>query len=301
MIAATRRRIGAALLAAGKRSRQLDRALARRIERLRPPLARRLTRLRALASGAGDRLRRLAARAARLVWRLARPALVLLLRGFALLERLLLATGSRSARAATAASAALTPRRAVCAATLGAAACLLAAQFVEYRSVEVGQAAYAGLPAAAAPTVGGETPSDAHSFALVVLALAAAATSLLALRPGRLGLARVTVALGAASLAVILLVDLPAGLATGAQAARFSGASAVLEDGFFAELAAAAGLVIGGLLYYARPCRIRISSSGRAASARRRRRRRRDSSPRRAARRPSPPPSGAASAPASQR
>ena len=84
---------------------------------------------------------------------------------------------------------------------------------------------------------------------------------------------------------MILLVDLPAGLDEGAQTSRFAGATAVLDDGFYAELAAAAGLVIGGLLYYARPCRIRINLSGRAASARRRRRRRRDSSRRRAARR----------------
>jgi hypothetical protein len=72
----------------------------------------------------------------------------------------------------------------------------------------------------------------------------------------------------------ILLVDLPSGLDAGRGSPRFSGATAVLEDGFYAELAAAAGLVVAGLLYYARPCRIRINLSGRAASARRRRRRR---------------------------
>ena len=35
--------------------------------------------------------------------------------------------------------------------------------------------------------------------------------------------------------------------------------------------AAAGGVVLGGLLYYARPCLIRINLSGRAASAQRRR------------------------------
>ena len=75
------------------------------------------------------------------------------------------------------------------------------------------------------------------------------------------------------------------GLDAGVQASRFAGATAVLEDGFYAELAAAAGLVLAGLLYYARPCRIRINSSGRAASARRRRPRRRASSRARVARR----------------
>ena len=50
---------------------------------------------------------------------------------------------------------------------------------------------------------------------------------------------------GLLALAVILLVDLPAGLDAGAQTSRFAGASAVLEDGFYAELAAAGGLVLG--------------------------------------------------------
>ncbi len=95
-----------------------------------------------------------------------------------------------------------------------------------------------------------------------------------ALRPRRRGLARAVVVLGLLSLALILLIDRPSGLELGAQASRFAGAHAVLDDGFYAELAAAAALVLGGLLYYARPCRIRINLSGRAASVRRRRRRR---------------------------
>ncbi len=51
----------------------------------------------------------------------------------------------------------------------------------------------------------------------------------MALRPERRGLGRVVVGLGLLSIAVILLVDLPAGLDDGAQASRFSGATAVLE------------------------------------------------------------------------
>jgi hypothetical protein len=300
MIAAVRRRIGAVFLAAGKRSRQLDRRAARWIEQLRPPLARRLTKLRTVALRLWARVWRFASRLMRAIGRRLRPLAVLGLRAFSRLERILLGVTAIATRAATALSAVITPQRAICATIVASAACLIAAQFVDYRSVEVGQAAYAGLTAADPPTVGTEKPSDAHSYLLIPIALLAAIAAVLALRPARRGLGRVVIGLGLLSIAVILLVDLPAGLDTGAQASRFSGATAVLEEGFYAQLAAAAGLVIGGLLYYARPCRIRINLSGRVASARRRRRRRRGSSQRKAARRPSPHRNGAASAPASQ-
>jgi hypothetical protein len=300
MIAAVRRRIGAAVVAAGRRSRRLDRAVAERIERLRPPLARRLTRLRAIGVRWLRRLSKVTGRALRAIGRRLRPLGVIGLRAFSRLERVLLWSARTATRAAIRVSAVVTPQRAICSVTVAAAACLLAAQFVDYRSVEVGQPGYAGLPAASPPTVGAETPTDAHSFLLVVIAVLAAAAALAALRPSRRGLGRVVIGLGLACIGVILLVDLPAGLDVGAQSSRFAGASAVLEPGFYAQLAAAAGLVIGGLLYYARPCRIRINLSGRAASARRRRRRRRASSPRKGARRPLRRHNGAASAPASQ-
>jgi hypothetical protein len=289
MIAAARRRIGAVLSAAAKGTRRLDRAVAGRIEKLRPPLARRLRRARAtgarLAKTLGNRLR---------------PAGVLVLRAFAKVERRLRQAGSAAARGATRASAAVTPQRAVCAVVVASAICLVVSQFVTFRSVEIGQPGYAGLAAAAPPTTGTKTAGEVSSYVLVPIALLAAITGAMALRPARRGLGRIVVALGLLSVAVILIVDLPAGLDVGTQASRFSGATAVLEAGFYAQLAAAAGLVIGGLLYYARPCRIRINLSGRAASARRRRRRPPDSSRDRVARRPSPRRSGAASAPASR-
>jgi len=194
----------------------------------------------------------------------------------------------------------ITPQRAICGVILASAVCLAVSQFVDYRSVEIGQPAYAGLSAASPPTVGVEAAGEAHSYLLIPVALLAAVAAVLALRPGRRGLGRVVIGLGLFSIALILLVDMPAGLDAGAQSSRFAAATAVLDEGFYAQLAAAAGLVIGGLLYYARPCRIRINLSGRAASARRRRRRRRDSSPGRAARRPLPRRNGAASAPASR-
>jgi hypothetical protein len=289
MIAAARRRIGAVLSAGAKRTRQVDRAAARRIEKLRP----RLTRL-------ARRLRTSAVRLTKALGKRLLPVGVFVLRIFGRGERWLRRASALSIRGATGASAALTPERAVCGVIVASALCLVVAQFVDFRSVEVGQPGYAGLVAAAPPTVAPKTPVDVHSYVLIPIALLAAIAAAMALRPERRGLGRVVVALGLLSIAVILLVDLPAGLDEGAQATRFSGATAVLEDGFYAQLAAAAGLVLGGLLYYARPCRIRINLSGRAASARRRRRRRRVSSRDRAARRPSPRRSGAASARASQ-
>jgi hypothetical protein len=289
MIAAARRRIGAVLSAAAKRTRRADRALADRIEWARPRLTRRWGQLRAqgirVAKAAAKRLR---------------PLGVLILRGFGHGERLLRRVATVATRGATRASALLTPARGICLLILASALCLVVSQFVTYSSVEIGQPAYAGLTAAAPPTVGAEPAGEAHSYLLVPLALVAALVAALMLGTERRGLSRIVVGLGLLCIALILIVDLPAGLDVGAESSRFAGATAVLESGFYAELAAATGLVIGGLLYYARPCRIPINLSGRAASARRRRRRRRDSSPRKAARRPSRPRNDAASAPASR-
>jgi len=289
MIAAVRRRFATVPKVAAMRTRQVDRALARRIERLRPRLVRLARRARAFCL-----------RATRALGRRLRPVAVLVLRGFSRGERLLRRLAAWATRAATRAGAAITPSRAVAATIFASAAILLVAQFVTYSSVEIGQPAYAGLPAASAPTTGGERAGEAHAYVLVPLALAAAALALLAMRRERRGLGRIIFLIGLVSLAVTLIVDLPAGLDVGVQSSRFSGTTAVLEGGFYAELAAAVGLLAGGLLYYARPCRIRINLSGRAASARRRRRRRRGSSPRKGARRPSLRRRGGASAPASR-
>lgn len=290
IVAAARRRIAEAPDAVAKWNRRVDRAANRRLERAQPALARWARRGRAVA-----------ARGAVRVGRFVRPAAALLFRGLARAERRLRALGAVLGRAATRASAVVTPRRAVCGVILASAACLVVSQFVDYRSVEIGQPGYAGLPAVAAPpTVGAKTAGQAHSYLLVPLALLAAVAGVLALQPKRRGLGRVVVVLGLLCIAVILLVDLPAGLDAGAATSRFAGATAVLEDGFYAELAAAAGLVLGGLLYYARPCRIRINSFARVASGLRRRPRRRASSRARAARRGSRPRNAAASAPASR-
>ncbi len=291
----------AMIAAAGRRIRLASARLDRGVDRLLQRAWPRLTRASRKARSAG-----------RLLGHRLRPLGVVLFRGLALFERLLLSAIAWGRRAGTRAGALLTPRRAICLVILAAAGCLAVAQFVDYRAIEIGGQGYAGLPAASAPTVGVETAGQAHAYLLVPVALLAGALAFAALRnERRRGLGRIVFALGLLSLALILLVDLPAGLDVGGAASRFSGASAVLYDGFYAQIAAAVGLMLGGALlvaapkaaarYHARPCRTRTNLFARAASGLRRRRRRRASSRARDARRGSRRRNGAVSAPASQR
>ncbi len=278
MIAAKRRRAGGGFgklpATLGRWSRNVDRAANRVLERAHPAL-----------SGLRRRGERAARQAGAWLGPRLRPVAAFFFRTLSRAERLVRRLCALAVRAATAASEVITPRRAIGAAIFAAGICLVVSQFIDYRGVEIGQPGYTGLPAAAAaPTVDVRTAGAAHAYLLVPLGAIAAVLGLLATVRDRRRLGLTVAALGLVAVAVILLVDLPAGLDAGAQTSRFSGASAVLDDGFYAELAAAAGLVLVGLLYYARPCRIRINSSGRAASARRRRPRRRASSRARVAR-----------------
>jgi hypothetical protein len=251
-------------------SRQLDRVGNRGLERAHPGVV---------------RARQFSQRSWAWLWPRLRPLLALLFRGVALIERRIRWVCAALVRLATAAGRVLTPARGAAMVLVAAGICLAVSQFIDYRAVEIGQPGYAGLPQVAhAPTVEARTAGAAHAYLLVPIAVIAAALGLLALVRERRNFGLLVAALGLLSVAVILLVDLPHGLDEGSQTSRFAGATAVLEDGFFAELAAAGGMVLAGLLYYARPCRIRISLSGRAASARRRRPRRRASSRARAAR-----------------
>jgi hypothetical protein len=279
MIAARRQRIGAVFSKLAKRpgrwSRGLDRAANRGLERAHPPLL----RMRRWVRTAAKRVRGWVA-----PW--LRPLTARFFRLLALAERWLRQGAAAAARGATRASSVLTPRRAIGGVIVAAGVCLIASQFLDYRAVEIGQPGYAGVPSAVRPpTEAIETAGSAHAYLLVPVGLAAVLLGLLAIGRDRRRLGLTVAALGLLAVAVILLVDLPHGLDESAQASRFAGATAVLEDGFYAELSAAAGLVLAGLLYYARPCRIRINLSGRAASARRRRPRRRASSRGRVARR----------------
>lgn len=303
MIAAARRRIRAALAfvpgAAVKATLKVDRTMNRALRWAHPRLV-----------GAARKVTSVTVRLVRAAGRRLRPGAVLLLRGFAVADRWRRRLTAAAVRGATRASGVLTPERAICAAIVAAAACLIVSQFVAYRSVEVGQPGYAGLTSVASPpAVGIENAGEAHSYLLVPVGILVVALAILAvLRPRRSGLGRVVAGLGLLGIAVALVVDRPAGLDASTQEARFAGAKAVLEDGFYAELASAAGILLCGLLlvaapkaaarYHARPCRTRTNSFARVASVLRRRRRRRASSRARATRSASPRRSGGASAPA---
>jgi hypothetical protein len=258
-------------------SRRIDAAANRGLERAHPPLVRAWRTAGPLLLGA-----------LALLWRGLRPLLRWFFRALALAEAALRALGRAARRAATLGGTLLTPRRALGLAIAAAGALLVVSQFMDYHGVQIGQPGYAGLPhVAKVPTVDLRKAGEAHSYVLVpVGAIVVALGLVVTLRGGRLGrlAALGAILAGAASLAVILLIDLPHGTDVGAQSSRFAGASAVLEKGFAAELAAAGGVLLAGVLYHARPCLIRISLSGRAASARRRRPRRRASSPGRVAR-----------------
>src|SRR3954447_13116659 len=266
---------GAMIAALRRWSRQLDRAGNRGLERAYPAV------LKAQHHSA-----RAVRRSWAWVWPRLRPLLALLFRALALLETGIRWIGTQLVRLATTASRVFTPARAAAVVLIAAGICLVASQLIDYRAVEIGQPGYAGLPQVArAPTTDVRTAGDAHAYLLVPVGIAVVALGLLALvRERRRPLGLLVAALGLLALAVILLVDLPHGLDEGSQTSRFAGATAVLEDGFFAELSAAGVMVLAGLLYYARPCRIRISLSGRAARARRRRPRPQASSRARAAR-----------------
>ena len=254
-----------------RRSRQVDRAANRGLERAYPVVVR-ARHYGALA----------AKRSWAWLWPRLRPLLALFFRGIAAAERAVRWACALLVRAATALSRVITPGRAAAFVLFAAGICLVASQFIDYRGVEIGQPGYARLPqlsqVAKAPMEDVRTAGAAHAYLLVPIGVAAAVLGLLGLVRERRKYGLLVAGLGLVAIAVILLVDLPAGLDEGSQSSRFAGATAVLEDGFFAELAAAGGMVLAGLLYYARPCRIRISLSGRAASARRRRPRRRASS-----------------------
>ena len=310
MIAAARRRAMVTRVRAEAFTRAADRRLSKllqtapRVEVWTRAADRRLNRVLAHAwprlAAVGRRVRAVLVPRLRWLGRRLRPLGVLLLRAFSLAEKRLRRLAAFVARTGKRIWAQLSFERLIAAAIVVAALALIASQFVDYRGVELGQPGYAGLSAAEPPTIDRETAGQAHSYLLIPLALLAAGVALAALRSGRRRLGRVVFVLGLIALAVVLLVDRPAGLDASAQESRFSGATAVLEDGFYIELAAAIGLILGGLLYYAGPCRTRTNSFARAASGLRRRRRRRASSRARGARRQSQRRSAGVSAPASR-
>ena len=143
----------------------------------------------------------------------------------------------------------LTPERVAFGLVAAAAVSLIVSQFVDYRGVEVGQPGYEDVEQIApAPQRLQETPGEAHAYLLIPVALAAVGIAAVGLRRRRWQLGRLVAIAGLLSIALILAFDLPRGLDEGRAEILFAGANATLTEGFWAELAASVGLVIGGLL-----------------------------------------------------
>ena len=84
---------------------------------------------------------------------------------------------------------------------------------------------------------------------------------------GRWQFGRLVALLGLIAIAIVVIVDVPAGVDQGEQAIAYAGVEAQLVEGFYAQLASAAVIVAGGLLvaHYAR------LESGRSPRTRRKR------------------------------
>jgi hypothetical protein len=191
-------------------------------------------------------------------WRLLRPLLVAAMRLLRALERW--------------AERWLEPRRAVAGVAIATLIALAASQWVDYRSISVGNFAYSGgvETVAPAPAVDVERAGDAHGWAMIPLAVVGLVLVVAALagrRRAALGLCVV----GAAAIGISLLVDMPKGLDEGSAALAYEGAEAHLLEGFWVQIAAGAALIATGplLASYLRPTS--APEKKRKASARSRR------------------------------
>jgi len=144
----------------------------------------------------------------------------------------------------------VTPLSTVAFVGVAAAVGLGVAQFFDYHGVAVDAENYAGEvgSVAPAPITARETAGSAHLWVLLPLA-GAGAVLVIATYLGRTRLAAAVSICGLLGLAVALAIDLPQGLDAGRAGLAFSGSDAVLLEGFWAEAASSAMLMLcGGLL-----------------------------------------------------
>jgi hypothetical protein len=149
----------------------------------------------------------------------------------------------------------VTPRSTVAFVGVAAAVGLAVSQFFDYHGVAVDAPAYAGEVGvtAPAPIVGTETAGGAHLWILLPVAALAAVLIVAAYR-GATRLAGGVAVCGLVGLAVAIAIDLPQGLDVGRAGLAFTGTEARLLQGFWAEVACSAVLILcGGLLgHYSR-------------------------------------------------
>jgi hypothetical protein len=160
----------------------------------------------------------------------------------------------------------LTPERAVVAVATAAGGLLIYSQFVAYRGVEVGQPDYTSVSNVAPPPQTDRIDAGAaHAYVLIPLAVLAVAIAIAALVSGRWRLGRIVSLIGLLGIAISLAIDLPKGLDAGTAGSAFAGANATMTEGFYAQLASCAVLVLCGWILAA-DLRLR---SGAKASRRR--------------------------------
>lgn len=151
-------------------------------------------------------------------------------------------------RALAWAEAEITPARAAVAVALTATAALAASQFFDYREISAGTPAYSDVQnVAPPPQVDHDPTGSAHAWLMLPIAAAALVVIVMATR-GRWQLARLLIPLGLVVIAVALLVDVPAGLDEGSASTTYQGAEATLTEGFWAQVAAGATLILCGPL-----------------------------------------------------
>ena len=149
----------------------------------------------------------------------------------------------------------VTPRSTVAFVGLAAAVGLAVSQFFDYHGVAVDAPNYAGEigAIAGAPIVDRQSTGSAHIWILLPVAALAAVLIVAAYR-GRPRLAGGVAVCGLVGLAVAIAIDLPQGLDVGRAGLAFTGTEARLLQGFWAEVACSAVLILcGGLLgHYSR-------------------------------------------------
>jgi len=167
----------------------------------------------------------------------------------------------------------VTPLSTVAFVGIAAAVGLGVSQFFDYHGVAVDAPNYAGEvgSTAPAPIVGTDTAGSAHLWVLIPIAVAAVVLIIGAYR-GEKRLAGAVALCGLLGLAVAVAIDLPQGLDAGRPGLAFSGSQAQLLQGFWAEVACSAVLVLcGGLLgLYSRVVAPARRGGSRKAAARRR-------------------------------
>jgi hypothetical protein len=167
----------------------------------------------------------------------------------------------------------VTPRSTVAFVGVAAAVGLGVSQFFDYHGVAVDAPDYAGEIGAIAPVpiTGRETAGSAHLWILLPVAALAALLMVVAYR-GRTRLAGLVAVCGVIGLAVAIGIDLPQGLDVGRPGLAFTGTQAELLQGFWAEVACSAVLILcGGLLaHYSRDMTGERRRRGRSGGAARR-------------------------------